>query len=299
MDKPKPVKPASLLSLIETELPEKQYWIDPILPLGGTLLFGGEAKVGKSFVLLELARALSTGTHPFDCKLFKKVDPVKVLLIEQEVGIYGLQKRAKEIFANENPRVYGDKLFYASKVPDLQLDSKEGREILFDLVEDVRPQVLMLDPLGRMNAYDENSSNQIEQLFTALGQLEYAFSSEHMSIIVSHHFSKPSSDPNSTRDYLDAYNFRGSSKFKDDPDTLITMAKLKYLAKPYKAWQIRMRFDTRQDEGLPDFLLSVNRDDDLRVRFEKVFDEAPPPIKKLGGDKAVQMPAQQRRFADA
>ncbi len=300
MEKPKQVKPASLLSLLETQLPEKQYWIDPILPMGGTLLFGGEAKVGKSFVLLELARSLSTGSLPFGCDLFKKAEPCKVLLIEQEVGIYGLQKRAKEIFQNEKPEIFGDKLFYASKVPELMLDSKEGREIVFDLVDAVKPNVLILDPIGRMHAYDENSSNQIEQLFKALGDLEADFRSEDMSIVVSHHFLKPSNDPNSTRDYLDAYNFRGSSKFKDDPDTLITMAKLKYLATPHKAWNIKMRFDTRQDEGLPDFLLSFNREDDMRVRFEKVFEDKPQPIKKLGGGNDTKTTGgKQLRFAEA
>lgn len=291
------VKPKTILSLIEKELPTQPYWIGPILPRSSTLLFGGEAKIGKSHLLMELARALSTGTVPFDCNKFSMNAPVKTLFIEQEVGEYGLQKRVKKVFARENKAVYGNNLWYVSKVPEMQLDSKEGREILFDLVEDTKPNVLILDPIGRMNSYDENKADQIQQLFTLLEQLIKTFKEQELSIILSHHMSKPSTDPNSLRDPLDPYNFRGSSKLKDCPDTLVTMQKLKYLATPHKAWEIKVRFETRQDEGLPDFLMTVNADNDLRVKFKKVYEDRPVSISKLG-DKG-DMPKTQLKFVEA
>lgn len=298
----KTIKPKaqSIQVLIEKEIPVNQCWIDPILPRGGLLLFGGLAKTGKSHVLNEIARALSTGTKPFDCKFMDISGPCKTLLIEQEVGENGLQKRIKQTFANEDPKIYAKNLFYVSKVPEMQLDSAEGREILYDLVDDIKPNVLILDPIGRCHSYDENKSDQIQQLFTNLELLIKVFSAQQMSIIISHHAGKPSTDPNSMRDPLDPYNFRGSSKFVDCPDTLITMQKLKYLATPHKAWNIKMRFETRQDAGLPDSLLSINRDDDLRVRFEKIFDDTPAPIKKLGGgDSTKAVGKKQLRFAEA
>ncbi len=297
MEKPL-VKPASLLSLIQADLPPTPCWIDPILPKGGTLLFGGGAKIGKSFILLELARALALGVSPFDCTKMQVAEPVRVLFVEQELGQYGLQKRVKTIFENEDPKVYGDKLWYASKIPELQLDSHEGRSILFDLVDEVKPNVLLLDPIGRMNSYDENKSDQIQQLFNSLETLVKIFSEQDLSVVISHHFLKPPSE-DSNRDPLDPYNFRGSSKWKDNPDSLITVQKLKFLDKPYKAWNLRMRFDTRQDEGLPDMLMSVNRDKDLRVRFEKMYDDQPVTLKQKSDKPVVaEIPRRQMRFAE-
>lgn len=286
---------ATLQSLIEAELPKRPQWIQPILPVSGTLVFGGPAKSYKSFVLLELARALSTGTSPFFCDKFKVFEPVKVLLIEQELGKYGLQTRVQKIFELEDKTIYGPRLWYVSKVPEMQLDSKEGREILFDLVEQVKPNVLILDPIGRMHGYDENKADQIQSLFTALEQLIKAFNKQEMSIIISHHFGKLSSDPDKARDPLDPYNLRGSSKFFDNADSLITIQRARSLGLPHKAYELKMRFETRQDEGLPDFLMTVNEDNDLRVKFKKVYEDRPISISKLGKDNS----SKQLKFAEA
>ena len=286
------VKPEPLIDLIKNDLPPYPCWIEPgILPKGGTLLFGGQAKSGKSFLMLELIRALATGTVPFGYNYFQIGEPVKCLLIEQELGKYGLQKRVKKIFENEDEKKFGPNIFYASKIPEMQLDSREGRELLLDLVEKIKPNVLFLDPIGRLQSYDENKSEQIQQLFTNLEYLLKCFDENGMSLVLSHHFAKPSSDKNNSRDPLDPYSFRGSSKWYDCPDTLMTAQKLETLATKWKAWNIKVRFDTRQDESPQDLLLSVNRDQDLRVRFEKTLGETPPPIKKKE-EKKAEVPQQ-------
>ncbi len=295
-------KPSKLLSLIESELPERPCWIDPgILPKGGTLLFGGHAKTGKSFIMLELARALSTGTCPFGYNKIKVYEPVKVLYIEQELGEYGLQKRVKNIFAEEDVKVFGPKMWYASKIPQMQLDTQEGRGILFDLVETVQPQVLILDPIGRMHGYDENRSDQINELFASLEYLVKVFSQNDMSLVISHHFGKPGTDPKTTRDPLDPYNFRGSSKFFDNPDTLITVAKKERLDTPWKSWNVIMRQELRQDEPMSDMLLTVNKEKDFRVRFKALLDDTPKDKDKKStkkkGDPGEGMPTKQFTFA--
>ncbi len=293
------VKPESLQSLIEAELPEEPCWIYPgILPKGGTLLFGGGAKIGKSFIMLELQRALSTGTQPFGCHKLTVGDPCKTLLIEQELGKYGLQKRVKSIFAEERKDVYGKNAYYVSKVPEMQLDDRDGREMLMKLVEDVKPDILFLDPIGRMNSYDENKSDQIQQLFSHLDYVLKCFEGSGMSLVVSHHFNKPSNDPQSKRDPLDAYNFRGSSKWFDCPDSLITVNRLKNLDTKWKSWEVQVRYQLRQDEGLNDMVFSVNRENDLRVRYERTLgDEIKPMKKKEDEDLNKVMPKKQLKFA--
>lgn len=275
------VKPASLLDLINADLPPETCWIsNGVLPKSGTLLFGGVAKAGKSFVMLELARALATGDVPFGHPQLQALPPVKVLLVEQELGVIGLQKRVKPLFATEDPAKYGRRLFYASKIPSMQLNTAEGRRILHGLVEEIQPNVLLLDPIGRMHGFDENRSDQIQELFTSLERLVKLYEKNGMSIVLSQHYGKPGSDPSTKRDPLDPYNFRGSSKFFDCPDSLLTMQRLADIhGLPWKAWEIKARFETRQDEPPKEVLLSVNAGNDRRVRFVRfIHNEKPAPV---------------------
>lgn len=298
MDNASNFKIESFKSLIEKDLPPRPCWLDPgIIPKNSLTILGSTSKAGKSFVMLELARALALGVSPFGYTQLQVSEPAKVLLIEQELGEYGLQKRIKIIFEKEDPRVYGDNLWYVSKVPTLQLDSHEGRELLFDIVDKVKPNILMLDPIGRFHCYDENRSDQIQELVSSLDYLNKCFSSDQMAIILSHHTGKPGTDPKTSRDLLDPYSLRGSSKFFDAPDTLIMMQKLERLDTKWKAWNIRMRIETRQDENPPDLLLTFNKEQDLRVRFKAALTDRP--AEKDRKKKEKERPAEQLMFNES
>ncbi len=73
--------------------------------------------------------------------------------------------------------------------------------------------------------------------------------------MMSHHFSKPVQKPEDARDPLSAYNFRGSSKWFDAPDTLVTAVRLP--AKENEWWRIKTDWTTRQGEspGRLDFVV--------------------------------------------
>ncbi len=293
------IKPASIFDLIQKDLPPFPAWIGPaVLPKGGMLLFGGHAKVGKSFLMLELARALATGAVPFGCPFLQTFGPCKVLLIEMELGEYGLQDRVKKIFAEEQPAVYGENMWYVTKVPSMQLDSDLGQQQLDAVLEKVQPNVLMLDPIGRFHSCDENRSDEIQELLNFLEMLLQKYKHNQMSIIMSHHFGKKPGNMREARDPLDPYNFRGSSKWFDNLDSLITVNRLKDLDVPWRAWNLEARFETRQGEPPEDVLMSVNREADLRVRFEHSMGDKTPPMKKPG-DNVAQMPKKQLRFNQA
>lgn len=272
-------RPASLLSLIEKDLPYRPAWITKgVLRQNGLLVFGGLAKIGKSFLMLEIARALAAGDIPFGHPQLEAQPPSRVLVIEQEVGEEGLQERARLIFAGENALDYGPNLWYVSKVPEMQLSTPAGRKILYSFVEQVQPNVLILDPIGRMHGYDENKSDQIQELITGLDLLAKKYEPNGMSIVFSHHYGKPATgDPRNARDPLDPYNFRGSTKWFDCPDSLITVQRLGNLPTPWKSWEVKVRFETRQAEPPEEVILGINEQNDLRVRFKKMAHQKPPP----------------------
>ena len=258
----------SIYSLLSREIKEVPSWIYPgLLPKRGKLLFGGPAKIGKSLVMLELARSLATGTSPFGWRRFTVPEPARVLIIEQEIGEFGLKQRCERVFADS---VWATKeIFYVSKDPRLILSEPLGRDRLRSYIRAVGPDVLILDPISKFHFYDESDPIQIGRLLQFLDVL-ISESDRDLSIVFSHHFRKgPATDQaRAGFDPLDPYNFGGSRKWFDDPDAIVTLHRSRVINGPgARAWELRARFELRHDESPPDSVLRVNESGDLRVLY--------------------------------
>lgn len=266
--------PSDIQTLIETELPPNPCWIEPgILPKRGKLLFGGHAKIGKSFIVLELCRALATGTTPFSCNTFRVIQPVPVLLIEQELGPWRLQDRVRQIFAKEsreNPELLRKNFRYLSQVRGFRFDQPDAVNTISGWVQNVGANVLVLDPIGKLHGYDENDSTQIAKLFDKLERIQDNCKKLDLSIVLSHHFGKPNRDPKIEVDKFSPYNFRGSSKWFDDPDTLVTIVRVEKEVAGRDGWYIQSAWTLRGgppalEEGAS---FSVFKEGDGKVMYE-------------------------------
>lgn len=282
--------------LILQDLPPQPYWIEPfVLPKRGMMLFGGEAKVGKSMVMLELCRALALGEPPFGVPDFLVPEPARVLLIECELGIYGLKDRAGQILKKDLQRLRDSKNFwYVSKDPYLSLSSKQGVEGIVRLVEEVKPNVLCLDPIGKLHTADENSNTEVAKILNRLERIQKTGEAQEMSLVISHHFGKPAKEDSrfaSASDGLSPYEFRGASKWFDNPDTLVTMKRVAELKN--KAWRLRSRWTLRHGAGRPDILITINKYGTLEARYEglaaDVIAEPDPETKDEETDKKKKL----------
>lgn len=234
------------------------------------MILGGGAGIGKSWTLLSMGRALSLGERPFACPMFSVDRPARVLLIEHELKPYGLQIRVKKVFEGVSLQALEDTFWYVSGEPALQFSSPEGRAGIERLVDEIQPEVLLLDPIGKMHYFDENDNGEISRLMYYLDVLLKRGRSWGMSLVFTHHFGKPSNDPR-VRDFvdpLDAYSFRGASKWKDDPDIRVTWTKGQYLATAWPAWKMTSRWLTRQGEQMADLVFTFNKNNDGRVLFD-------------------------------
>lgn len=272
MSEREPPSAKRVADLLDFEFPETSCYIEPkVLPKGSTFIFGGEAKIGKSWMMLEFARSLVTKRCPFDSRDLVVPNRARTLVIEQELGPQTFQERAKKVFEPIPRNIWEDFLFYESKRPELQLDSPEGRRYIKDMILDVRPNVLILDPISMMHGYNEDSAQDIAELFLTLEKFKKINPQDEMAVILSHHFKKPMIGPNGNVppgfDRLSPYNFRGSSKWKDTPDTICTMFRGKDLDVPWEAWEVNCRWITRHAGSPPDMTLTVNSHDDGRVLF--------------------------------
>lgn len=268
---PTPVQAERVLDLLKREFTDTPSYIDPmILTKGGTLLLGGEAKVGKSFLMLELCRALTTGTKFLDHPDMYVPRPIRCLYIDPEVGERTNKERILKIFHNENSLIWGDNLWHVSKNLNLQLDNPRGLQYFADLVKDVQPNVLLLDSINFMWHRDENSAMEVGNLFVNLARLKERGQAQEMSIVLAHHFKKPPFGEYAKEyDYLDEYNFRGSGKWKDGGDTLITMHRYSEVPrnKGDEAWKLKLRFLCRHGPSMPEGKFAFNLDGDLRIKY--------------------------------
>lgn len=272
MQERSPIQAIRFMDLVEQPLPEHPAWIGPeVLPKHCKLIFGGGAGIGKSMLMLELSRGLALGKSPFDYDKLIVQEPARVLIIEHELKTFGVQKRGQQMYKNKEERdMCRENLWLISGRTELNFSSPQGIKLIRKQVELVKPNVLILDPIGKMHYGNENDAAAMAKLFYELDELVLLGAEQGMSLIFSHHFSKPpKGEYAQDHDPLDLYNFRGSSKFKDDPDTRVSVSQGQFLPLPHKAWKVQTRWLTRQGEGPPDLQFTVNEKDDLRVRFVK------------------------------
>src|SRR5229473_198865 len=82
------------VDLFATQFPPDFSYVEPgILVKGGTLLLGGLAKIGKSLVMMEVARSICTGKPLFNNPQFHVPAKKKVLYIEAENGPRSVKDR--------------------------------------------------------------------------------------------------------------------------------------------------------------------------------------------------------------
>jgi AAA domain len=269
------VEPWNIVDLINRELPKVPCWIEPaVLPKGAKMLFGGHAKIGKSFIMLELARSLALGKAPFGAPGLAVPTPTKILMLEQEIGPWGIQKRATTLLAGEDKDRLQTNFHGLSQIRGLRLDTPGVTHRIAEWVHKVEASVLFLDPIGKMHSYDENDATQINRLFHKLDEIMELCRDLSLSIVLSHHFSKPNRDPRIILDddqLFSPYNFRGTTRWYDDPDTLVTCNRLPNdVPRAHKWWYVKTRWETRQGGDVPEWMtFSVNRQNDLRVRYEE------------------------------
>lgn len=260
--------PQSGGDFLNQQLPDLPSYIAPaILPKGGKLIFGGHSKIGKSWLSTEFARSLITGTSPFDCPLIEVPRPVRVLYLEAEIGPWDLQRRLRMALSDVELELIQDNLKILSRVRSVRFDDVEHAKILGKMCRDNGINVLILDPISKMHAFNENSNDEINKLFNALDKVQEISEETDLAIIFSHHFGKPWKED--TYDKFSIHNFRGASKFVADPDTIVTVVRSGPAGK--FGWKLETKWETRQGiPPLPDgTVLTVMEEENGRVLWKE------------------------------
>lgn len=181
--------PGPLPVLAPTELPERdedaRWLVEGLWPAGGVGIIGGQAKSWKTFLALDLAISVASGTPCISAFPTRKGG--KVLVYAAEDGLPDIRARLAGICAGRGVRLYDLDLGIIA-VTRLHLDQERDKKRLEATLTLHKPALLILDPFVRLHtAIDENSAGDVSAI---LGELRRLQRLHGVAIALVHHARK-------------------------------------------------------------------------------------------------------------
>jgi len=205
---PLPVQRASQLS---TAGPQTQWLVEGLWSDQAVGILGGEPKCYKSFLALDVAVSVASGTACL--RQFPVRRTGKVLLFPAEDSLAIVRQRLEGI-ATMAQVDFPSLPVEVITAPSLRLDTASDRQRLADTIQKLQPILLVLDPLIRLHRIDENDATQVAALLSYLRELQRRF---QVAILLVHHARK---DSNGSRP---GQALRGSSELHGWGDSNLYM----------------------------------------------------------------------------
>ena len=134
--------------------PEEHRWlIEGLWADQAVGIVGGEPKCCKSFLALDIAVAVSSGTPCL--RRFPTRRPGPVLLFAAEDALHIVRERLEGI-ARAAEVNFEQLVIHVITAPTVRIDLEADRRRLRETVERIRPRLLVLDPFVRLHRVDEN-----------------------------------------------------------------------------------------------------------------------------------------------
>src|SRR6266496_2783819 len=181
---PLPVQRASQISTDAATLTPwlvQDLWSDQAVGI-----LGGEPKCCKSFLALDVAVSVASGTPCL--RQFPVPRAGSVLLFPAEDSLAVVRQRLQGIAAAAQV-AFASLPVDVITAPALRLDTAADRERLANTVQSLKPTLLILDPLIRLHRVDENDASQIAALLSYLRELQRKF---QLAVLLVHHARKDS-----------------------------------------------------------------------------------------------------------
>jgi len=176
--------PTVRASDLDDHAPEHAWLVDSLWARSAVGILGGAPKCCKSWLALDLALSVASGSPCLDRFPVARPAPVLLYMAEDAHGV--VKDRLRGLCQHRGlslERLAVDVI----TVPSLRLDLERDRDRLRETVRRVRPGLLVLDPFVRLHRLDENHAGDVSELLGALRALQR----EHdLAILVVHHARK-------------------------------------------------------------------------------------------------------------
>ena len=147
-------------------------------------LIGGAPKCSKTWLGLDLALSVATGTACLGRYAVPEPGPVLVYLAEDALPI--LRQRVEGMARHRGLNLQQVEI-HVITAPTLRLDREQHRGQLLQTAQRLRPRLLLLDPLVRLHGIDENNAGEVAGLLAYIRTLQRQLD---LSVILVHHTRK-------------------------------------------------------------------------------------------------------------
>lgn len=161
--------PVSRACELPRQAPEQRWLIRGLWASQGVGLIGGSPKCGKSWLGLEMAVSLASGTPCLG--RFQPAARGRALLYMAEDATPDVRARLESLCRHHQVALEALDIFVIT-AHSLRVDRPADQHRLTATVASTRPDLLLLDPLVRLHRQDENSSADMSALLGFLRQLQ-------------------------------------------------------------------------------------------------------------------------------
>jgi AAA domain len=147
-------------------------------------VIGGAPKCAKTWLGLDLALSVATGTPCLGRYAVPQPGPVLVYLAEDALQV--IRERVAGMARHRGLNLAAVDIQVIT-APTLLLDREPQRSRLFETAQRLRPRLLLLDPLVRLHAIDENHAGEVAALLAYFRSLQRRLD---LSVMLVHHTRK-------------------------------------------------------------------------------------------------------------
>jgi hypothetical protein len=233
----------------ERETGAMTWLLENVLPDGGLVYFSAPPAGAKTWVMQQLAVALTTGT-PWLGKY--DVERRNVLYIDEEMGVLKTLPRLRKLGMPENAEGF----YYTNKI-GVRLDFPPHVQQIAKFVETNNIGVVIVDTLTRVHSMDENDNSQMRHLFKQFSSLMAL----NCTVIVAHHDRKKGADSDVRHERM-----RGAGEIAASADMAYSIDKIGHM---FRLSTSKGRLVAEEDQITVDFVIEDN-EDNTRVDLREV-----------------------------
>jgi hypothetical protein len=169
------------------EEPSRRWLVEELWGESSVGVIGGAPKCSKTWLGLDLALSVATGTACLGRYAVPQAGPVLVYLAEDALPIV---RERVEGMARHRGLDFHHVEIHVITAPTLRLDRQPHRTRLLETAKRLRPRLLLLDPLVRLHGIDENHATEVAELLAYFRSLQRRLD---LSVILVHHTRKNAS----------------------------------------------------------------------------------------------------------
>ena len=147
-------------------------------------VIGGAPKCAKTWLGLDMALSVATGTPCLSKYAVPEPGPVLIYLAEDALPV--VRQRVDGMAKHRGLDLAGVEI-HVITAPVLRLDRDPDRMRLLETTRRLRPRLLLLDPLVRLHGIDENNASEVAGLLAYFRSLQRQFD---VSVLLVHHTRK-------------------------------------------------------------------------------------------------------------